>query len=129
MDRASATQWAIDLLTGTLIDDESSRDPPAVMDPILRARTRVYRIAFPDLTAKLHHLSVDGEWVAVHAIGRAHHAAAFQGCPATGRVWSAGCTAIFQVAQNRVINGWVTWDQLSILEQLGAVERCDTVSA
>jgi len=129
MDRAAASEWAVDLLTGSLIDGESSRDPPAVLDPVIRMRTRAFRTAFPDLTVIVQHLTVDGDWVAVHATGRAHHSAAFQGCPPTGRIWSAACTAMFQVRQDQIVHGWVTWDLLSILEQLGAVQRSDTVSA
>lgn len=129
MDRAAASEWAVDLLTGSLVDGESSRDPPALLDPVIRMRARAFRTAFPDLTVALQQLTIDGDWVAVHAHGRAHHTAAFQGCPATGRAWSAACTAMFQVSNAQIIHGWMTWDLLSILEQLGAVERSDSVSA
>lgn len=129
MDRAAASKWAIDLLTGSLIDSESKLDPPGQLDPVMRTRARAFRTAFPDMTVTLHHLMVDGDWVAVHATGGGRHTAAFQGCPATGRAWSATCTAIFQVAHDQIVHGWVTWDLLAILEQLGAVERSATVSA
>jgi predicted ester cyclase len=90
---------------------------------------QAYRTAFPDLTITVRQLVIDGDWVAVHATGRGRHTAVFQGCPPTGRAWSAACTAMFQVSDPHVVRGWVTWDLLSILEQLGAIERSDTVSA
>jgi len=129
MERAAALRWAVDLLSGSLTDAESSRDPPTLSDPILQMRTHAYRAAFPDLTITVRQLVVDGDWVAVHATGRGRHTAVFQGCPPTGREWSAACTAMFQVIDHQVVHGWVTWDLLSILEQLGAIERSDTVSA
>ncbi len=129
MDRTVASRWAVDLLTGSLTDGGSNRDPPTVRDPVLRMRTRAFRIAFPDLTVSLLHVAIDGAWVAVQAIGHASHTATFQGCRPTGRVWTASCTALFLMAPDSIIKGWVSWDLLSILEQLGAVERASDVSA
>jgi len=81
------------------------------------------------MTVTVQQVLLDGDWVAVHAIGKGCHTAVFHGCPPTGRVWNAPCTAMFHVADHQIIHGWVTWDLQSILEQLGAVERSTTVSA
>lgn len=129
MDVVTASQLAVDLLTGTVVDRETGRDPPVLVDPIMRMRAAAFRSAFPDLNVTLQHVVADANWVAAHATGRAHHTGAFQGCPPTGRVWNAHCTTMFQVDQGRILAGWVTWDLFSILEQLGAVERSDGVSA
>ena len=81
------------------------------------------------MTVTVQQVLVDGDWVAVHATGKGCHTALFQGCPPTGQVWNAACTAMFQVTGHEIVHGWVTWDLHPILEQLGAVERSTSVSA
>jgi hypothetical protein len=36
---------------------------------------------------------------------------------------------VYRVRDDRISEAWVTWDHLSLLEQLAAVERVATVSA
>lgn len=52
-----------------------------------------------------------------------------EGGDATGRPWSSSCTAIFEVDEGRIVDFWMTWDVLDILEQLRVVRRAAEVSA
>lgn len=92
-------------------------------------RTSRLRSAFPDLQIEMHVLLAEGDLVGCHIVGRGTHRALFQGAPPTGRTWEARCTAVYRVEEGRITDAWVTWDNLSLMEQLGAVERVATVSA
>ena len=107
---------------------------PAVADDligneVLRQRTAALRTAFPDLTLSILKLIGDEDLVAVHATATGTHHGTFHGVPATGRRWHASYTAILRIAEGRIADFWENWDQLAILEQLGAVRRVDGVSA
>ena len=95
----------------------------------VRQRTRSFRIAFPDLEVETLFLLAEDDLVAGHFVGRGTHLGLFQGVPPTGRTWEARCTALYRVESGRIADAWVTWDHLSLMEQLGAVERVRTVSA
>lgn len=95
----------------------------------LKQRVAALRAAFPDLRVETQQLLADGDLAAAHLVGRATHAGLFQGCPPTGRAWTASCTAIYRVQDGRIVDSWVNWDLLAVMEQLGCVERVSTVSA
>jgi hypothetical protein len=39
----------------------------------------------------------------------------------TGKTWKATCNAHYRVANGKIVDFWVNWDWLSIMQQLGAV--------
>lgn len=96
---------------------------------VIRQKASRFRAAFPDLTITTHQVVVEGQFVAVHLTGRGTHRGIFQGLPATGRSWTASCTALYRVEDGKVIDFWENWDLLSILEQLGGLRRQATASA
>jgi len=98
-------------------------------DETLRQREQAFRTAFPDAQVTAEVVVADGELVSAHLTGRGTHLGTFQGCPPTGREWTASCTAIYRVASGRIAEAWINWDWLSVMEQLGTVERVQTVSA
>jgi predicted ester cyclase len=53
----------------------------------------------------------------------------FQGCPATGREWSASCTAIYRIEHGRIVDFSDNWDWLGVMEQLGTIHRAATASS
>ena len=95
----------------------------------LRQRTTSFRKAFPDLQVTTRTLLVEGDLVAARLTGRGTHQGLFQGVPATGRAWQADCISVFRVEKDRIAEAWVHWDQLALMEQLGAIQRVPTVSA
>lgn len=97
-------------------------------DP-LRLRVQTLRNAFDDLHVRVVRVVADGPLVAVHLVGAGTHTGPFQGSAATGRSWATSCTAIYEVADGRIIDFWLTWDMLDIAEQLGVVRRADAASA
>lgn len=97
-------------------------------DALVR-RVRRFRAAFPDLHVTTRAIARDGEMVAVHLVGQGTHLGLFQGIPATGRRWSASCTALYRVQAGRIVDFWINWDELAILEQIGGVARRAPASA
>jgi len=71
----------------------------------------------------------EGDLVAAHLRARGTHLGLFQGAPPTGRQCEMRCTGIYRVEGERITEAFVTWDTLSLMEQLGAVERVAAVSA
>jgi predicted ester cyclase len=116
-------------LAEVLTSEGPGRADELISSEELRQRAGHFRIAFPDLEIDTLVLVAEGNLVAGHFIGRGTHHGVFQGIPPTGRPWEARCTAIYRIEDDRIADGWVTWDHLSLLHQLGAVERVSTVSA
>lgn len=108
---------------------EPGSAPELIANQMLDQRVASQRSAFPDLRVKTHHLLAEGDLVAVHLTGRGTHQGLFQGCPPTGRQWTATCTAIYRVEAGRIADFRVNWDLLSVMEQLGCIERAASVSA
>ncbi len=123
--KAVARRFVDEVLGG---EDERPADDLVASGP-LRQRVRAIRDAFPDLSVTVQQLLAEGDLVAVHLTARGTHAGVFQGCPPTGRRWAASCTGLFRVADGRIADFWVNWDDLAILEQIGAVRRVSGVSA
>lgn len=94
-----------------------------------RERVLAFLGAFPDLRVELEHLIAEGDMVAIRATGRATHAGPFQGVPATGRPWTATCTALYRVEDGAIAEAWVQWDLLAILEQVGGIRRVEAATA
>lgn len=106
---------------------ESATD--VVANEPLRQRAAAFRAAFADLRVHTVRIVSEDRLVAVHLVGSGTHTGPFQGSPATGRAWSSSCTAIYEVDDGRIVDFWMTWDVLDILEQLRVVSRAAEVSA
>jgi predicted ester cyclase len=74
--------------------------------------------AFPDYRWQLEHLVVDEPWVAAHFIDTGTHQAQFLGLAATGRAVRTQEFAVYRFAQGRIVEVWVTADNLGLLDQL-----------
>jgi predicted ester cyclase len=99
-----------------------------VADETFKQRARLLLEAFPDLEVTTNLIVAEGDLVAVNLVGRGTHKGMFQGVPPTGRRWAATCSAFFRVADGRIADAWINWDELGILEQIGGVRRADTAS-
>ncbi|HEY4768892.1 MAG TPA: ester cyclase [Candidatus Limnocylindria bacterium] len=116
-------------LDEVLAGGESSALEELVSSDDLKRRVASFRRAFPDFAGAVRLLIAEGDLVAVHLTGRGTHRGLFQGVPPTGREWTAGCSALYRVEDGRIVDAWVNWDLLAILEQIGGVTRASTASA
>ena len=123
--RAVISRYLTEVLMGT---DDTAAERLIANEPF-RRRVRAFRSAFPDLAVQPSLLFAEGELVAMHATGRATHRGTFQGIPPTGRTWSATCSALYRVRSGTIVEAWVQWDVLAILEQIGGVRRVEAATA
>src|SRR5262249_14707162 len=97
-------------------------------DPTLSGGRAAYKeglrrahIAWPDRKVTVTHLNCDGDYVVARIESYATHQGVYQGVERTGRPVMWVTTGIFQFANGRITEAWVSEDTLSILQQLGAV--------
>ncbi len=127
---AAASRRVVERFLVDVVNDEMPGAASVVVaDEMLRRRVESFRTAFPDLRVTIDRVLAQDAMVAVHLVGSGTQLGAFQGCSPTGRTWEATCSAIYRVADGRIAESWVNWDLLSILEQLGCIERAATASA
>jgi len=116
-------------LLEVLSADGPARLEEVIWNEVLRQKVTALRAAFPDLRAEATLIARDGQMVAVHATATGTHCGFFYGVPPTGRRWSSSFTAVYRVADGRIVDFWENWDLLGILEQLGGVRRVAGASA
>jgi predicted ester cyclase len=74
--------------------------------------------AFPDYQWELRHLLIDGCWISAHFQDTGTHRGAFLGIPPTGRTVSTQEFALYRLQDNKIVEVWVTADDLHLLNQL-----------
>ncbi|MBA2518647.1 MAG: ester cyclase [Chloroflexia bacterium] len=79
------------------------------------------RTAFPDATFPIEDVAVDGDTVAVRWTMRGTSEGEFQGIPPTGEAVELRGTAFLSIEDGLIVEDWVTYDQLGLLQQLGAM--------
>ncbi len=74
--------------------------------------------AFPDYRWELRHLLVDGCWISAHFHDTGTHRGTFLGVPATGKAVSTQEFALYRLRDDKIVEVWVTADDLHLLDQL-----------
>ena len=78
--------------------------------------------AFPDFHATIEDLIAEGDKVAARMIFRGTHTGGeFMGIPPSGRAFAFSATAIFRIADGKIVEHWGDEDALGWLQQLGAM--------
>jgi steroid delta-isomerase-like uncharacterized protein len=80
-----------------------------------------YRDAFPDVAIRVDRAVVEGDTVAVHWSGSGTHKGAGLGFAATGQPVKFSGMTFLRVQNGRLVEGWNNFDQLGMLQQVGAV--------
>lgn len=84
-------------------------------------RAMLYRSAFPDLRLTLEDVIAEGDTVAARWSCRATHKGALGDIAPTGKQVSLTGVSIVRFADGKMIEGWINWDALGMLQQLGVV--------
>ena len=75
--------------------------------------------AFPDATVETHMMAADGDLVAVYITFAGTHEAPLGDIPATGKRMESETFGFHRLKDGRIVETWVTWDNVAILKQLG----------
>jgi predicted ester cyclase len=80
-----------------------------------------YLTAFPDLHFTIEDMITEGDRIATRWSSRGTHTGMLQGIAPTGKqVTSSGIT-ISRHANGKIVEEWVSWDNLGLLQQLGVI--------
>ena len=118
------TQTVRDLLApdaigiGQLEDGSNVRGPASFVPFVERIRG-----AFPDIKVVTEDAFGSGDRVVVRWSATMTHRGDHLGMPATGKAVRLTGITIARIAANQIIEGWDNWDQLAMLEQIGAYRR------
>lgn len=81
----------------------------------------MFRGAFPDMRVTVEEQIAEGDLVTTRWTARATHEGDFMGTPATGRQATISGIQINRIAGGRIVEGWVNFDALGLMQQIGAV--------
>lgn len=91
----------------TLAEDESSG--------------KQLRAAFPDLQLKLDHIIAEGDLVSLHWSAKGTNTVAIGPFPGTGKAVAVDGMSFFRFADGKIVEEWSTYDNLTIMQQLGMI--------
>ena len=86
-----------------------------------KKRAANYRGAFPDLRLKIEDTVAEGENVVVRWSSHGTHKGEFNGIAPTGKQVNLTGVSVVRFSNNKIVEGWVNWDALGLMQQLGVV--------
>ena len=78
--------------------------------------------AFPDLHVAIEDIIAEEDKVCVRLQETATHTGEYRGLTPTGNKLSYTVVAIWRIVEGKIVEGWIVYDQLDFLKQLGAIE-------
>jgi steroid delta-isomerase-like uncharacterized protein len=94
---------------------------PAIGNAGIKAIVSSFKTALPDAQANIEFQVADGDKVVSRYTWSGTHEGEFQGVPATGNKVSWTATATFRIAEGKIREAWLNWDQWGLMQQLGVV--------
>ena len=88
-----------------------------------QAALKGWHQAFPDLSIVPEKLMADGDLVAVYWIARGTNTGAGNSLPATGKKAEQSGITIWRIVDGKIKEEWSAFDQLSLMQQLGLLDR------
>lgn len=79
------------------------------------------RAAFPDIQVTVDDQVAEGEKVSTRRTWRATHRGPYRGVAPTGKQVNWTQISVVRFSQGRIVEDWAVADELSILQQLGAL--------
>ena len=86
-----------------------------------KKRATLYRNAFPDLRFTIEDIIAESETVVARWSCRGTHKGDLNGIPPTGKQIIITGVSIVRFTNGKMIEGWVNWDALGLMQQLGVV--------
>jgi len=86
------------------------------------------RGAFPDIRVKVEDAFGAGDKVAVRWSADMTHRGSDLGVPSTGKRVRITGISIVRMAKGKIAEGWDNWDQLAMMQQIGALQELRPVT-
>jgi steroid delta-isomerase-like uncharacterized protein len=94
-----------------------------------KKRATLYRAAFPDIQLTIEDIIAEGETVMARWSCRGTHRGDLRGVAPTGKQFNISGVSIARFANGKVAEGWVNWDALGLMQQLGVVPEIGKAKA
>ena len=94
-----------------------------------KKRATLYRTAFPDMRLTIEDLIAEGETVMARWSYRGTHKGDLSGIAPTGKQFNITGVSIARFTNGKMSEGWVNWDALALMQQLGAVPELGKAKA
>ncbi len=78
--------------------------------------------AFPDLHVAIEDIVAEEDKVCVRLKETATHTGEYRGLAPTGNKLSYKVVSIWRIVEGKIVEGWIVYDQLDFLKQLGVIE-------
>jgi steroid delta-isomerase-like uncharacterized protein len=86
-----------------------------------KKRATLYRTAFPDLRLMIEDIIAEGETVVARWSCRGTHKGDLNGVAPTGKQFTISGVSIARFSGGKMAEGWINWDALGLMQQLGVV--------
>jgi steroid delta-isomerase-like uncharacterized protein len=94
-----------------------------------KKRATLYRSAFPDIRFTIEDVIAEGETVVARWSCRGTHKGDFNGIAPTGKQFNITGVSIARFTNGKMMEGWVNWDALGLMQQLGVVPELGKAKA
>jgi steroid delta-isomerase-like uncharacterized protein len=88
-----------------------------------KKRAALYRTAFPDLHLTIEDVIAEGETVMTRWSCRGTHKGDLNGIAPTGKHITISGVTVARVSEGKIVEGYVNWDALGLMQQLGVVPQ------
>jgi steroid delta-isomerase-like uncharacterized protein len=86
-----------------------------------KKRATLYRNAFPDFRLTIEDIIAEGETVVARWSCRGTHKGDLSGIAPTGKPFTISGISIARFASGKMVEGFINWDALGMMRQLGVV--------
>ena len=94
-----------------------------------KKRATLYRNAFPDIRFAIEDIIAEGETVVARWSCRGTHKGDLNGIAPTGKQFNITGVSIARFTNGKMFEGFVNWDALGLMQQLGVVPELGKVKA
>jgi steroid delta-isomerase-like uncharacterized protein len=123
------TQVADELFTSNYTHHDPSTPDVGRGPESEKKRATLYRSAFPDVRLTIDDIISEGETVTARWSCRGTHKGELNGIAPTGKQFTISGISIARFVNGKMTEGYVNWDALGLMQQLGVVPELGKAKA
>lgn len=94
-----------------------------VSDEKLKQHIKIFESAFPRYKLIIEDMIAEGDKVAVRATFQGIHRGELMGIQPTSKEVTISGMLIYRIANGKIVNFWMNFDNLGLMEQLGVIPK------